>query len=35
MNKKFNEKDMQALVDTLNNYSNAYYNHDTSLVSDK
>lgn len=35
MEKKFNKDVMTNLVITLNKYSNAYYNHDTSLVSDK
>ena len=35
MEKKFNKDVMTNLVITLNKYSDAYYNHDTSLVSDK
>lgn len=35
MEKKFNKDVMTNLVVTLNKYSDAYYNHDTSLVSDK
>ena len=35
MEKKFNKDAMTNLVITLNKYSDAYYNHDTSLVSDK
>lgn len=35
MERKFNKDVMTNLVITLNKSSDAYYNHDTSLVSDK